>query len=134
MHKTTFTVYPDDCNFMKAIGSDQMMVHGGTLLLKMDRTASECVRQALYKTECDSALTVGVDKVTFHFGAKLGDMIHIESEIVELGFKRIGVKVECFVEEWGGNQKKMAEGMFNFCSFKNGVSHSHNLTFWNREK
>lgn len=87
-HNTSFTVYPGDCNPHKN-PDGSMMVHGGTMLLKMDRAAAECVKKALYNTVCDTALTVGVDKVVFHFGAKLGDLINIHAKITELGFKRI---------------------------------------------
>ena len=125
-YKTSFTVYPDDCNYLKVPGTDSAMVHGGTMLLKMDRAAAECIRKFLYETECDSALTVGVDDVIFYFGAKCGDLINIDAQITELGNKRITCLVSCYVEEWGGNQKLMAKGLFHFCSTKNGKSYPHN--------
>jgi acyl-CoA hydrolase len=127
MHESTFTVYPDDCNYHVVGDGKTPMVHGGTMLLKMDRVAAEHVRKLLYKTDCDSALTVGVDKLTFYFGAKLGDLIHLYSHVVTFGMKRITVEVTCMVEEWGGDRKTMARGLFSFCTFKDGKSHPHGL-------
>lgn len=125
-YNTSFTVYPGDCNPHKN-PDGSMMVHGGTMLLKMDRAAAACVKRALYNTECDTALTVGVDKVTFFFGAKLGDLINISAKVIDVGLKRITCQVSCFVEEWGGSQKVMAEGLFHFCSFKEGESEYHRI-------
>ena len=126
-YKTSFTVYPDDCNYLKVPGTDVAMVHGGTMLLKMDRAAAECIRKVLYQTDCDSALTVGVDKVTFYFGAKCGDLINIDAQVIEYGAKRISCLVSCYVEEWGGKEKLMAVGTFHFCATKDGKSHVHGL-------
>lgn len=126
LHKTWFTVYPEDCNYMK-VADGTPMVHGGTMLLKMDRAAAELARKCLYETECDSALTVGVENVIFHDGAKLGDLIEITVVNKEYGNKRMKFFVQCFAERWGGEKKLMAEGTFIFCSFKNGKSHPHGL-------
>lgn len=125
MHNTTFTVYPLDCNYMKV--DNIPMVHGGMMLLRMDRAAAELARKCLYKTDCDSALTVGVDNVVFHFGAKLGDIIRISVIPLAFGVKRMSFRVECHVEEWGGELKLMSSGIFHFCSFKNGQSHPHGI-------
>lgn len=126
IHQTTFTVYPSDCNYMK-VNSGEPMVHGGTILLKMDRAAAELARKCLYNTECDSALTVGVENVIFHKGAKLGDIIDISVVDKAFGNKRMEFFVQCFVEHWGGEKELIAEGEFIFCSFKDGKSHPHGL-------
>jgi acyl-CoA hydrolase len=126
-HTTWFTVYPEDCNYMK-VADGSPMVHGGTMLLKMDRAAAELARKNLYNTECDSALTVAVHNLTFHHGAKLGDLIKIVVELQWVGKKRMHYYVECFVENWGGTHKLIADGEFVFCSFKDGKSHPHGLT------
>ena len=120
-HTNYFTVYPSDCNYMKHLDGTPM-VHGGTMLLKMDRAAAELARILLKETECDAALTVGVDKVVFHKGAKLGDMIRIEAKLKEVGIKRMSFSVACYVDE-----VLMCEGYYHFCSFKDGKSHGHNL-------
>jgi acyl-CoA hydrolase len=129
-HKTTFTVYPSDCNYMK-VGDGSPMVHGGTMLLKMDRAAAELARQYLYNTGCDSALTVGVEEVKFLHGAKLGDYIIITVTPTGFGKKRMSFLVECHVEAWGGEKKLVATGVFSFCSFSNGQSWPHNITMNN---
>ncbi len=126
MHTTYFTVYPEDCNYMKAIGTDIPMVHGGTMLLKMDRAAADFARRLLKNTECDSALTVGVDKVIFHHGAKLGDLINIIVTVQSLGLKRMSFRVECYLEE-NNSEKLIAEAVYHFCSFKDEKSHPHGL-------
>lgn len=125
MYKSTWTIYPEDCNHHEIDG--KLMVHGGTVLLKMDRVAAEHVRTLLYETPCDYALTVGVDKVCFYFGAKLGDYIILESIIETINIKRITVKVSVYVEEKGGKRKLAADGLFSFCSFKNGKSFPHGI-------
>ncbi len=123
-HTTFFTVYPDDCNYM-VHDDGSPMVHGGTMLLKMDRAAAELARLYLNDTECDSALTVGVDGVQFLFGAKLGDLIKILVKPSFFGIKRMTFLVECYVIERSGNEKLMCTGNFSFCSFKKGISYPH---------
>lgn len=125
-HRKTFTVYPSDCNYMK-VADGSPMVHGGTMLMQMDRAAAEFARKCLYDSECDSALTVGVNDVTFFSGAKLGDLINIDVTPLEFGNKRMEFLVQCHLEQWGGKEVLVAEGKFTFCSFKNGKSHPHGL-------
>lgn len=127
MHNTYFTVYPEDCNYLKALGTNIPMVHGGTMLLKMDRAAADYARRLLYNSGCDSALTVGVTDVIFHFGAKLGDLINIVVTVKDVGIKRISFKVECYLEE-GNNEKLIAEGIYHFCSFKDEKPFPHGLS------
>jgi acyl-CoA hydrolase len=120
-HITYFTVFPDDCNYMQHLDGTPM-VHGGTMLLKMDRAAAELARILIKGTECNSVLTVGVNDVTFYHGAKLGDMIRLEVYPTAFGVKRIELLVECYVDE-----VKMCDGKFVFCSFKDGKSHPHGI-------
>lgn len=120
-HTTHFTVFPDDCNYM-AHADGTPMVHGGTMLLRMDRASAELARLHLKNTDCDSALTVGVNDVVFHHGARLGDMIKIEVKPTFFGVKRMSFHVSCFVDE-----VKMCEGVYHFCSFKNHKPHPHGI-------
>ncbi len=120
-HTTYFTVYPEDCNYMKHPDGTPM-VHGGTMLLKMDRAAAELARMMIKNSECDSVLTVGVSDVTFYKGAKLGDMIRLEVSAEFLGVKRLEFFVECYVDD-----VIMCSGNFVFCAFKDGKSHPHGL-------
>lgn len=126
-HTTYFTIYPSDCNYMK-VADGSPMVHGGTMLLKMDRAAAELARKCLYNTECDSALTVAVQNVGFLKGAKLGDLIEIQVSFEYCGKRRMEFYVECFVEKWGGEKECVAHGEFIFCSFKDGKPHPHGLS------
>lgn len=120
-HISYFTVFPSDCNYYKHTDGTPM-VHGGTMLLKMDRTAAELARMLLKDSECNSALTVGVDDVIFHHGAKLGDMIRLEASLVDVGIKRMSFRVDCFVDD-----VMMCSGIYHFCSFKDGKSHPHGI-------
>ena len=112
-HSTTFTVYPEMCNFYK----EGKMLHGGYMLMMMDRCAAECSRRLLYHAtlqeittiieyssiddklsrqdyvKANSALTVNVTDVTFFIGAALGDIIFLNAEVVKLGNKRIEIQV-----------------------------------------
>lgn len=123
-HTTFFTVYPEDCNYHIA-DSGRAMIHGGTMLLKMDRAVAECVR---LNTPL-KALTVGVDNVCFDFGASLGDFIELEVEIVEVGIKRITCKVTCWLRQdyAGEGSLLIASGRFHFCTFQGDKSHPHGL-------
>jgi len=125
METTNFCVYPEHCNYLKG-DTGKPMVHGGSLLLQMDRAAANAVRIALFDSDCDESRTVGVQDVTFFKGAELGDMIKIYSEIISLGLKRITCKVECMRVTKAGYEK-MAAGTFAFCSFKDGKPHPHGL-------
>lgn len=122
--QTSFVVYPENCNYMTF--EEKPMVHGGTMLMNMDRAAAECVRRFLYDSPCNNARTVGVNNLAFSAGAKLGDLIIIQCEIVHTGIKHIDVHVSCMVESREGSQE-MAFGTFSFCSFLNDKSHPHGM-------
>lgn len=49
-HSKVFTVYPDMCNYMTT-GDNKPMVHGGYMLMMMDRCAAECSRRLLYDSK-----------------------------------------------------------------------------------
>lgn len=127
-HSTSFTVYPDMCNYMNV--NDKPMVHGGYMLMMMDRVSAECSRRLLYSspTQADSAVTVSVTDVTFFVGALLGDIIFLEAEVVKLGNKRIEIQVTGFRESCTGSREKICEGKFIFVSRYGGdVSMNHGL-------
>lgn len=138
-HETSFAVFPGDCNY------HYPMVFGGKMLAEMDRCAATAVRRFLYDspTGAKHALTVGVDKMTFHKGAEVGDLIFLVGTIIRVGTKAITVKVVAEREtntfnkkpdQWigrdaasGGYMKylyrgkvtreSMAEGLFTFCAY-----------------
>lgn len=146
-HETSFAVFPGDCNY------HYPMVFGGKMLAEMDRCAATTVRRFLYDspTGAKHALTVGVDKVVFHKGAEVGDLIFLTGTVKEVGQKRVSVWVraekeghEIRTEKWtdgyGGTyldkrpyvvRTVMSEGMFHFCAYdmnlKQGMKHGINL-------
>lgn len=131
---------------------DKAMVHGGYMLMMMDRCAAECSRRLLYdavsqeqtitvkdvfshKDVCyvdyikaNSALTVNVTDVIFFIGASLGDIIFLNAEVVKLGNKRIEIQVTGERENDKGDREKICTGKFVFCSMYNGESVPHGLT------
>ena len=123
IHKTSFTVYPDDCNYMKA-DTGRAMVHGGKMLLKMDRAAAEAVKKALVKSDAETALTVK-SEVHFHHGASLGDLIEFSCTITHVGVKSIEVLVTADRFNPDGTTQPMAEGIFRFCTMKQSFVGGH---------
>lgn len=123
MYTTSFVVFPQDCNYMPP------MIFGGKMLSEMDIAAAMCVRRLLnkYNSECDSAVTVGVDKVQFYCGAEVGDIITIEATLAldGLGVKRITSSVMAHKEDKHGVKTLMATGLFSFVSRKNEVPSPH---------
>ena len=130
-HSTSFTVYPEMCNFYE----EGKMLHGGYALMMMDRCAAECSRRLLYdaqliteKIKANSAVTVNVTDVTFFVGAMLGDIIFLNAEVVKLGSKRIDIQITGERENSKGEREKICEGKFVFVSMHNNKSVPHGLT------
>lgn len=141
-HNTSFTVYPDMCNYMTK--NEKPMVHGGYMLMMMDRVAAECCRRLLYDAKdqsvlppesipavlfgskmlikANSALTVNVNDVTFYVGATLGDIIFLEAQVIELGIKRIVIQVNGEREDHNGKREKICDGKFTFCAMYNAMN------------
>jgi len=126
-HTTSFTVYPEDCNYMTASDTNRPMVHGGYMLMRMDRVAAECARRALYSSVCDSALTVKVEGVTFYVGASLGDIIFLEAELTKVGIKSMNINVVGFREDSSGKKEKICDGTFVFVSKYGDKTFPHGL-------
>lgn len=125
-YSTGFTVYPEHCNH--ELKKEATNIHGGEMLLQMDRCAAIAVRRVLYNNICDSYRTVGVTDVNFLKGAKLGDLITISAKIIEFGLKRIKVIVECNREDKTGENTLMANGIFWFVSFREDKPFPHGLS------
>lgn len=111
--KTTFVVFPKDCN------KYQYMVFGGKMLAEMDICAALTVGRFLYDSPngCDAELTVGVDKVSLLDGPVVGDLIEFRGKIVHTGIKSIRV----WVEGWRltkASEEKVSVGQFAFVSAK----------------
>jgi len=73
------------------------LIFGGAFFSELDLAAASCVRQVLYGTECDNAVTYKFEG-TFHAPSFMGDIIYIDAEIVEMRYKTISVKVEAYRE------------------------------------
>ncbi len=132
---TSLRVFPQHCNHHNG------MIFGGEMLAQMDLAAAAAVARFLYDSPkgVSEALTVGVDKVTFHKGAKVGDLIIFTATITEVGQKRITINVlaeketanwqENFDKEknewtrkssWHVKREPMASGLFHFCAYDMG--------------
>lgn len=109
-HITSFVVMPEHSNYMN-------MLFGGKLLAEMDICAAMTVRQFLYESPCDRALTVGVEKVKFLIGAEIGDLIFLKGKITYSGVKSIKIWIEGWRSRKGGNEH-ICEGEFIFVSAK----------------
>lgn len=123
-HQTSFTIMPKDTNMYAP------MVFGGRMLEKMDIAAAECVRLFLMGAEHQLyPVTVNVKDVTFFVGAKQGDLILFNCEIVTIGIKSLVVKVTGDRVSFGSPTEKICEGIFTFVTKENphstvGVAHN----------
>lgn len=121
-YDTSFIVFPQDTNYMYP------MIFGGKVLSEMDICAAGATRRLLYHSECDSAVTVGVNNVIFHIGAEVGDMLLLSGEISKLGHKSVMIHVTGWREKKDtGEKEKLCDGDFTFVSRKNGISFPHGL-------
>ena len=139
-HETSFAVFPGDCNY------HYPMVFGGKMLAEMDRCAATTIRRFLYDspTGAKYALTVGVNNMTFHKGAEVGDLIFLCGTIIKVGTKAIVCKVVAEAEKVINSisqgltgkvgdvvRERMAEGEFAFCAYdmeqKKSMAHGMEL-------
>jgi acyl-CoA hydrolase len=114
----SFDVFPEDMNYTGSL-------FGGKILAEMDKTAAKAARRILYGTECDSAVTVSLDKVDFISPAHLGDFIELRAHITRLGNTSIQIHVFVSKENIMGHIEKICEGVFVFVALKNGKPHPH---------
>lgn len=104
------------------------IVFGGKVMAEMDKLAFlETIMFLADKNSlCDEAVTFKVWDLVFHLPSYLGDIIHLESELVESGSKSITVKVKGRV--WRKELRKefpFCEGTFLFISTKDGKPTPH---------
>lgn len=120
---TSFIVMPKHCNYMMP------MIFGGQFLAEMDLCAASCVRRVLLENECDAAVTYKVEDVTFLAAAKMGNLVYLDAEIVEMRTKAVVVNVKGYRnKEKIGELEQLAEGRFVFLTMKDGKFHPHGLT------
>lgn len=117
---SSFMVFPEDMNYAGSL-------FGGKVLAEMDMAAAKAARRVLYKTECDGAVTVSLDKVDFIRPAYIGDIIELKATIIRLGKTSIEIHVSVSKEDTRGVIDKICEGTFVFVSLKNGKPFPHNL-------
>jgi len=124
---TSFLVLPSHTNHHFPL------IFGGAFFSELDIAAYSCVRQLLFDSECDNAVTY---KFTGEFikPSFLGDIIYIECEITEMRFKTISVNVNAFrepspTENVESNERiHVAKADFVFVTMKGGEYVNHNLT------
>jgi len=119
-YKTSFTVFPDHTNY-----NNPPSIFGGKMLAEMDNAAAMACRRALYNTACTDAITTAVNNVVFKRPAYIGDIVHIEATITDLGTKSLTVTVKCQRENKTGEIAEMATGTFVFCAREDGKPVEH---------
>lgn len=91
--ESSFIVFPEHTNHMSPI------IFGGKFMAELDLCAAKCVRRFLYEAgHADGSVTYKMD-VTFKAPCYQGDLIFIESEIVDTGEKSITVKTKAYREQ-----------------------------------
>ena len=88
---TSFLVMSKHCNHRSPL------IFGGKFFSELDEAAYTCVRQVLFNSECDNAVTYKFDG-EFIKPSFMGDVIYIECEITEMRFKTITVHVQAYRE------------------------------------
>lgn len=120
--QTTFTVYPEDTNYMHTL-------FGGKLMKEMDVCAGMTAKRALYDSKCSRAVTAHVDDLDFTVPGNVGDIIFLTGTIVELGNKSISIDVQARKETNQNEQKiDMCNARFVFVAMQQGEPHPHGLT------
>jgi len=118
-HETSFPVMAADLN-------DQgNLIFGGKVMEEADKAAYVSIKEMLWHTECDSAVTVDV-KLSFINPAYKGDIYLIKSTVWETGKTSIKVKIEGFVKKKDGLTKQ-AYGYLTFCTMNGRVPTPHKL-------
>jgi len=101
------------------------LIFGGKVMEEADKAAYVSIKEMLWHTDCDSAVTVGVN-LSFMNPAYKGDIYLIRSTTWETGKTSIKIKIEGFVKKKEGLTKQ-ASGYLTFCTMKNGVPTPHGL-------
>jgi acyl-CoA hydrolase len=129
---TSFLVLPDHTNHHLPL------IFGGKFFAELDIAAYSCVRQLLYYTDCDNAVTYKFNG-EFHKPSYMGDIIYIETEITEMRHKTISVHVMAWREPAPTENINCPEKIlvasadFVFVTMRNGqyVNHGLNLPIEN---
>jgi acyl-CoA hydrolase len=125
-HEYNHIVFPEDANHMGTI-------FGGKLVSIIDLAVAQHTMFLLKEEpfcECDDAVTVNFDKVNFHFGAVVGDLLTIQSVVDRIGIKSMTFRF--FVHRLVDN-RLIADGSTTFVARKNGVAHAHGIPTYKNE-
>ena len=116
IYETSFIVFPQDTNTLE----DKHMVFGGKMLAEMDKVASISVKRWMYDNNLPRdwyAVTVGVNKVSFHRPAYLGDLVRLTGTIESVGKTSVTIRVTTEMQNKGvGHTFLMGSGLFTFCT------------------
>ena len=127
---TNFLIMPGDCN------SNTPLIFGGALFSKMDIAAASCVNQALYGSECNTAVTHKFEG-TFHAPSYLGDIVYIEAVITEMRHKSITIEVKAhkiskpIIGMSNPQRMLVATAIFVFVTMKDDKYWNHGLVMEN---
>ena len=118
-HEYNHIVFPEDANHMGTI-------FGGKLVSVIDLAVAQHTMILLKQeaSECDDAVTVSFANVNFHFGAVVGDLLTIRSDVDKIGIKSMTFRFSVHRLVDG---KLIADGTTVFVARKNGVAHAHGI-------
>jgi acyl-CoA thioesterase YciA len=86
-------------------------IFGGWVLSQMDIAASIC---AVERARCRT-VTVALDGMSFIQPVKIGDVLCVYTELIEIGNTSIDIHVEAWAQRRRiGNEKKVTEATFKF--------------------
>lgn len=123
---TCFVVFPADCN------ANPPMAFGGKMMAEMDRCAAVTVRRFLYGSPAGArdAVTVSVDRLTFHHPAEVKDLVVVSGRVVKAGEKSVTVAVAAGRER-PGEFRLLTDAEFTFVAYdlerKRAVPHGLRL-------
>lgn len=111
VHTTSYVVFPEDCN------ANPPMAFGGKLFSSMDRCAGITVRRFLYSSlVTNDAVTVSVNNLVYHKGAKVKDLLFVTGTITDVGRTSITMKVVIERELPDLKRELIVSGEFVFCA------------------
>ena len=121
----TFVVFPKDLN--PSVGT----LFGGKLLAEMDTCAGTLCKRLLRKSECNAFVTAKIKSVLFNKPAFLGDIITVHGKLSALDETGADVYILVTKEIANGPDKgqtvKIASGVFQMVSIKDGKRHPHGV-------
>lgn len=119
-HETSFVVYPADTNHLGTL-------FGGKTLAEMDRCAGVTVRRLLYASAAKRAVTARVTDARFAAPGRVGDLLFVRGEVVDLGTSSVTVRVTVQREDGDGGRAPLAEATFTFVCVNDKGAVSHGL-------